>query len=65
MTIPVNIFMWIAAALPIALLLVLMVAANCPAAKAAPIVLAVAAVVALTVYRTDVMTVGLEALKGL
>lgn len=65
MTIPVNIFMWMAAALPIALLLVLMVAANCPAAKAAPIALAVAAVVALTVYRTDVMTVGLEALKGL
>lgn len=64
MSIPVNVPMWAAAVLPIVLLLVLMVKLNWPAAKAAPVALAVAVIVSLTLYRTDIVTVGLESLKG-
>lgn len=64
MTVPVNILMWVAAVLPIILLLVLMVKLNWPAAKAAPVALAVAVAVSLTLYRTDIVTLGLESLKG-
>ena len=65
MTIPVDLLMWGAAVLPIVLLLVLMVKLQWPAAKAAPVALVVAAVVALTLYRTDLRAIGLESLKGI
>ncbi len=62
---PLNILMWIMAALPIVVLLVLMVGLNWGATKAAPIGLAIAVIVGLIFYQADLGLVGFETLKGL
>lgn len=64
-SIPVTIVMWIAASSPIVALLFLMVKLQWGAAKAAPVGLALAAVVALVLYRADGQLLFLETLKGM
>ncbi len=65
MTLPINLLMWLLAALPIAMLFVLMAALNWGASKAAPVSLLVAAVSALLAFRAPPNLVFLEAGKGL
>ena len=64
MTLPVTIFTWIIAVLPILVLLVLMVKLQMGAVKAAPIGLCVSAVSALIVYKASISHVFMEMLKG-
>lgn len=64
MTLPVTIFTWIMAVLPILVLLVLMVKLQMGAVKAAPIGLCVSAVSALIVYKASISHVFMEMLKG-
>ena len=64
MTLPVTIFTWIMAVLPILVLLVLMVKLQMGAVKAAPIGLCVSAVSALIVYKASIPHVFMEMLKG-
>lgn len=61
---PLNIVMWIMAALPIVVLLVLMVGFQWGATKAAPIGLAIAIITGLVFYKADLTLIGSEALKG-
>ena len=51
MNVPVTIFTWIMALLPILLLLVLMVKFQVPAMKAAPLGLLVSLATSVTIYR--------------
>jgi len=62
---PLNVLMWIMAALPIIVLLVLMVGLQWGATKAAPIGLAIAIFTGLVFYKADLGLIGFEALKGL
>ncbi len=62
---PINALMWIMAALPIVVLLVLMVGFQWGATKAAPTGLAIAIIVGLVFYRANLNLIGFEALKGL
>lgn len=62
---PLNILMWVMAALPIVVLLVLMVGLNWGATKAAPIGLAIAIFTGLFFYKADLSLISSEALKGL
>ncbi len=63
-SIPVSIVMWIAASLPIVALLFLMVKLQWGAAKAAPMGLVLAAVVALVLYKANGQLLFFETLKG-
>jgi lactate permease len=64
MNIPVNIWMWLLASLPIVLLLYLMAGRQWGANKAAPIGLLVALLNALIFYRADFTLILIEVLKG-
>ena len=64
MNLPVNLFTWIIAALPIITLLILMVKFQWGAYKAAPIGLVIALISALTVYKSNIFLVFIESLKG-
>ena len=65
MNIPLNLFNWGLAVLPILTLLVLMVGLQWGATKAAPVGLLIAAISALFFYQADFVLVLLEGLKGL
>lgn len=62
---PLSLFMWIMAALPIVVLLVLMVGLNWGATKAAPVGLIIAVFTGLVFYKADLFLISQEALKGL
>lgn len=64
MNLPVNVFTWIMAVLPILVLLVLMVKLQMGAVKAAPIGLLVSAVSALIIYKASLPHVIMELFKG-
>lgn len=64
MNIPVNLFTWFLAALPIIVLLILMVKFQWGAEKAAPVGLVIALVTGLTVYKSSLYLILLESLKG-
>ena len=64
MNVPVTIFTWIMALLPILLLLVLMVKFQVPAMKAAPLGLLVSLATSVTIYRAGAKLLFYEALKG-
>ena len=65
MNIPLNIPMWLAAAAPILVLLLLLLRFHWKAGQAAAVGFAVAAVVALLFYKTSVSQLAAEAGKGL
>jgi lactate permease len=65
MNIPVNLFNWGLAVLPILTLLILMIGLQWGATKAAPVGLLIAAISALFFYQADFNLVLLEGLKGL
>lgn len=65
MELPLNVWMWLAAAAPIIVLLILMVKFQWGASKAAPVGLLISLVSALTLYRADWVLVAAEAGKGL
>jgi lactate permease len=64
MNIPLNLFTWGLAVLPILVLLILMIGFQWGATKAAPVGLGIAALSALLFYRADLNLVLLEGLKG-
>jgi lactate permease len=64
MNIPLNLGMWLLAALPIIVLLVLMAGFQWGATKAAPIGFAIALVTGLFFYKADLFLVLIESLKG-
>ncbi|MCD8221388.1 MAG: L-lactate permease [Clostridiales bacterium] len=64
MTIPVTVFTWMMAVLPILVLLVLMVKMQMGAVKAALIGLLVSSISAILVYRAGIFHIGMELLKG-
>lgn len=65
MDIPVNPLMWISAALPIIVLLVLMVKFQWGAVQAAPIGLFISIVVSLVLYKADIPLIAMESAKGI
>ena len=65
MNIPTNFFMWSMAALPIALLILLLVKFQVSATKAAPITLAVTLATGVLVYKADAALLLSEGGKGL
>lgn len=65
MTIDINLFIWSITLLPILVLLLLMVKFKIPAAKAAPIGLVTALIIALLVYRANWSLIAIESAKGL
>lgn len=64
MTLPVNILTWMAAVLPIVVLLILMVKLQMGAVRAAPVGLGISAVSAMFVYKACLPHVLMEILKG-
>lgn len=64
MNIPVTIFTWLMAALPIIVLVVLMINFHWGAAKAAVVGLLISAVSGLLVFRGNFKLLGMEAVKG-
>jgi lactate permease len=64
MIMPLNLLMWIMAALPIIVLLVLMVGFNWGATKAAPVGLVIAIFTGLVFYKANLFLISQEALKG-
>lgn len=65
MNLPVNIFTWVSAALPVTLLLLLMIRFKWGAFKAAPAALVLAILVAFFIYKSGWALIGFEALKAL
>lgn len=65
MNIPVNLFTWILAALPIITLLILMVKFQWGADKAAPVGLIISFLSAVTIYKSSLYLILLESLKGI
>lgn len=65
MNLPINIFTWIVAALPIIVLLLLMIKFQWGADKAAPVGLIIALISALTIYKSDLYLIYIETLKGI
>lgn len=65
MSIPVTLFTWVMAVIPIVLLLVLMVKFQWGAAQAAPMGVFASLIVALFVYKADVLLVAMESAKGI
>ncbi len=65
MNIPVNLFMWILAFLPIAVLLVLMIGFHWGASKAAPVGLLISAAAGVIFYRADFRLIAFEGGKGI
>ncbi len=64
MDIPINLWMWFLAALPIIVLLILMAGRQWGANKAAPLGLVIATLTAVFFYRADLSLIGFEVLKG-
>ncbi len=64
MDIPINLWMWLLAALPIIVLLILMAGRQWGANKAAPLGLFLALLTAYFFYRADLSLIGFEVLKG-
>lgn len=65
MNIPVNVIMWISAALPIIVLLVLMVKFQWGAVQAAPIGLFISVIVGIVLYKADLLLIAMESAKGI
>ncbi|WNS75016.1 L-lactate permease [Bacillus sp. DTU_2020_1000418_1_SI_GHA_SEK_038] len=65
MELPVNILMWLMAAVPIIILILLMVKFNWGAAEAAPIGLLAAFIISIVFYKSDLQLLGLESAKGI
>ena len=65
MNIPVNLFTWILAAVPIIVLLILMVKFQWGADKAAPVGLLISLLSAVLVYKSSFNLIFLESLKGI
>jgi lactate permease len=65
MELPVNIWMWLMAALPIIILILLMVKFQWGAAEAAPIGLLAAFIISIVFYKSNLELVGLESAKGI
>lgn len=65
MEIPVNFLMWITAALPIIILLVLMVKFQWGAVQAIPVGLFAAIIVSLTLYKADIPLIAMGCAKGI
>lgn len=65
MALPLNVGIWLAAAAPIIVLLVLMVKFQWGASKAAPIGLLISLITALTLYKANLGLIAVEAGKGL
>ncbi len=65
LNIPVNLFTWILAALPIIALLLLMVKFQWGAEKAAPVGLLISFLSAITLYKASLSLILLESLKGI
>ena len=64
MEIPVNLLMWCMAALPIVFMIFAMLKLDWSAAKAAPCAMAIALLVAIFLYQTDMPTILTQGLKG-
>lgn len=65
MEIPVSVLMWIMAALPIIVLMLLMIKFQWGAAEAAPIGLFISMVVGITLYKADIPLIAMESAKGI
>lgn len=65
MNIPVTVWTWLMAALPIVVLLVLMVKFQWSAAQAAPLGLCISLVTAATVFKADLLLIAMESAKGI
>lgn len=64
MNIPINLFMWILAVLPIVLLLVLMIRFHWGATEAAPVGLLVTIITGVAFYKADIRLLASESAKG-
>ena len=64
MNIPVNLFMWIMAFLPIAALLILMIKCGWGATEAAPVGLLITVVTGVAFYKADITLLASESAKG-
>ena len=64
MNIPVNLFMWVLACLPIIVLLVLMIRFQWGATDAAPIGLAITVFTGIVFYKADLKVIVSEGSKG-
>ncbi len=65
MEIPVTLVTWVAAALPIIVLLILMLKCGWGATEAAPIGVLTALVIATTVFKSDLQLIAMESAKGI
>ncbi|MFL0248048.1 L-lactate permease [Candidatus Clostridium stratigraminis] len=65
MSLPINLFMWTIAVLPIAVLLILMVQFKCGANKASPIGLMIAIISSIIFFKAGVSVICTELLKAL
>lgn len=65
MNIPINIFTWVAGALPILLLLLLIIKFKWGAAKAAPVSLLAAFIIGNIIYKAPIRLLSLEISKGI
>ncbi len=65
MNIPVNLFMWVLACLPIIVLLVLMIRFQWGATDAAPIGLAITVFTGIVFYKADLKVIVSEGSKGI
>ncbi len=64
MNIPINLFMWIMAFLPIIVLLILMIKFNWGATEAAPVGLLITIVTGLVFFKADIRLIAAESAKG-
>ncbi|MGF7060499.1 L-lactate permease [Brassicibacter mesophilus] len=65
MNLPINIFYWCLAMLPILLLLILMVKFQWGASKAAPVTLVLTILISMLFYKANLTVIGIEILKAL
>ena len=65
MNIPINVFMWVMAFLPIAVLLVLMIKFQWGATEAAPIGLLITIITGIFFYKADLTLIAAESAKGI
>ena len=64
MNIPINLFMWIMAFLPIIVLLILMIKFNWGATEAAPVGLMITIVTGLVFFKANIRLIASESAKG-
>ncbi len=64
MNIPINLFTWIAAFMPVIVLLILMIKYNWGATEAAPIGLLVTMLTAVIIFKADIKLIAVESAKG-